>query len=264
MRAPWCEYNKMDQNNLENRIAQLENELKEFKRKYAVHNHSNIDGTNILRKNIMLDRDQWLAIGPGEFITSSSNIGQTSEVDDLAASVGPDSPLSGFLQKSRNMQMELLHFPNTGGVVSRLRIYANPYVVSLPGNSISTTSGGSTVTILGFNFITNELANTFIVITNSSGVIVETKTIASNTSTIITISGTWLNTTAGASFVIYRPVNIGDQTFIINRVYVGEDTGAGIRFGVGPTNGGQNGLLYMDTTGDLYWRDKAGTSTKLN
>ena len=57
---------------------------------------------------------------------------------------------------------------------------------------------------------------------------------------------------------------MGSAQTIFQRFYTQEGTAGGIRFGVGATAGGQNGLLYSDATGDLYWRDKAGTSVKLN
>jgi hypothetical protein len=57
---------------------------------------------------------------------------------------------------------------------------------------------------------------------------------------------------------------MGSADTPFQRFYTQEGTGGGIRFGVGTTNGGQNGLAYMDVTGDIYWRNKIGASTKLN
>ena len=120
------------------------------------------------------------------------------------------------------------------------------------------------MTINGFDFTTNELSGHLINIYNSSGTFVESQAIASNTSTVITISGTWTSSTSGGIFFIYNPAYLGSAEHIWQRAYVQEGTSGGVRFGVGPTAGGQNGLLYMDSAGDLWWRDKAGTAIQLN
>jgi len=171
----------------------------------------------------------------------------------------------GLTKKTPNMQLEMTHIPNQSSLFSYLTAQRAPLVGSYENTSVSTTLGGNTVTIAGFNFITNELAGAYINIYNSSTTLVETQTIASNTATVITISGTWLASTSNATFKIYTPVFLGRTETIFRRVYVEEGTASGgIRFGVGATGNTQNGLLYMDATGDLYWRNKAGTSTKLN
>lgn len=250
--------------NLQRRIDSLEQKLKTLEQKYSIHQHNNTDGTNMLRKNIMLDRDQWLAVGTAQVITQQPKfLGTAEERHLLSISCGPDSVDTGVVYKSKNIQMDFVHLTNTDGT-SRIRAFAKPLVVSYEGTTVSTTAAGNTITITGYNFVTNELVGAFINISNSSGVLVETQTIASNTSTVITISGTWLNSTSNGTFLIYRPVGLGDQTVNFKIAYVGEGTSAGIRFGVGATSNGQNGLLYMDAAGDLYWRTKAGAVTKLN
>jgi len=246
----------MDNNDLKLRIEALE-------RKLAVHQHDNVDGTNMLRKMISLDRDQQLTVGLASHLSTIIDRDGTA-TDQLfyAISVGEESNTTGFVNKSSDMQLNFQHFPN--GTNSFLTCFRKPIVTSLEGTSISTSSGGNTTTISGFNFTTNELAGGLICIFNSSGTLIETRIIASNTSTVVTITGTWSASTSSATFVIYRPVFLGSAEFVWQRMYVQEDTTGGLRFGMGPTAGGQNGLLYMDIAGDLYWRNKSGTSTKLN
>lgn len=255
--------------NIEQQIANLTRELQNMKQIFTNHQHAN-DGTAYLRKNIFLDRDQWLGVGTAQFITGQPYIsgingdGTPNILFALAESVGPDAVTEGFVNKSKNMQMELIHFPNNPGT-SRLRAYASPLVTALESSSISTTAGGTTTTITGYSFDTDSLAGAFIVIINkTTGAVIEQRTITSNTATVITISGTWGSSSTGEKFRIYRPVGLGDQEVNYRILYLGEGTSAGVRFGGGLTSGGQNGLLYMDATGDLYWRNKANVATKLN
>lgn len=163
-----------------------------------------------------------------------------------------------------NMQFNFQHYPQSAANQSFFTATRPPSHISIPGNTITTTSGGSTVTINGYNFTTNALAGALIVITDSAGTFIETQTIASNTATVVTITDTWLATTTGGTFVIYVPCYMGSAQTIFQRFYTQEGVAGGIRYGVGVTNDGQNGLSYMDATGDFYWRDKGGTSIKLN
>ncbi len=253
----------MDKNN-DNRIAQLEEKLKTLERKFAVHQHNNVDGTNILRKNIMLDKDQWISVGAMQQLGDQSITGVVSDQYVYAMSVGSDQLTTGFTNKSSNLQLNFIHYPNNSSLQSFITAFRKPLATNFNGTVVATTIGGTTVTINGFNFTTNELTGALIDIFNNSGTLVETQTIASNTATVITISATWLASTTNAFFRIYVPVFCGEAGTIWQRFYTQEGTGGGIRFGVGTTAGGQNGLLYSDATGDLYWRNKAGVSTKLN
>jgi hypothetical protein len=244
-----------------NKISKLENDLNSLKSLFYRHQHDGVDGTNTLRKKLILDQDQFLTIGTSQQGTITGGTAGT-ETYNYILGVGTETQSSGFVNKSPNLQILVQHTPNT--TQSFFQGQRSPLVTSVQGTSISTTLGGTTVTIDGFNFSTNELAGALINIINSSGTLIETQTIASNTSTVVTISGTWSATTSNATFVIFIPVYLGSANYPWQRDYVQEGTAGGVRFGVGPTAGGQNGLLYMDTTGDLYWRNKGGASTKLN
>jgi hypothetical protein len=245
--------------NLEQKINSLEQKLKTLEEKYAVHQHNDTDGTLHLRKNFFLDYDQAGIIGDSQHQTFRA----FSSVDGwnyiLGTIIGTNTT-PGASNKSPNLQMVLTHIPNQASKFSFLTAERNPLFLSFENTSISTTAAGNTVTIVGFNFVTNELAGAYIDIFDSTGVLIETQTIASNTAIVVTIVGTWLATTTG-TFKIYTPVFLGRTDTIFRRLYVEEGLATGgVRFGVGSTNNTQNGLLYMDAAGDLYWRDKAGVS----
>lgn len=247
------------------KIQKLEDELNSLKELVYRHQHDGVDGTNKLRKTITLDIDQNISIGPTQIVSGTTPLlGTTADQYATAWSIGPDDVNTPLLNKSANAQVEIQHYPN--GTQSFFRGFRKPIALKFESTTTntSTTAGNSTVTLTGFNFTTDELTGGLINIYNSSGTHIETQTIASNTSTVITITGTWLASTSNAIVFILRPLFLGSAEAIWQRGYVQEDTAGGLRFGVGPTAGGQNGLLYMDATGDLYWRDKGGTSTKLN
>lgn len=248
----------MNEKNLQNQINELKQELARFKADYALHNHTITDGTSILRKNITLDPDQGLSVGYTAMVSQLNNY--DGNVDEYVGSqvVGPGLGVS-LSNRTDGMQQTFLHYPNQTD--SFLVGFRKPAIFAFQNTTISVTMGGNTVTISGFNFVTNELAGALINIYDSSGNLVETQTIASNTATVVTIVDTWLNSTANGIFFIARPYFVGSSEYIYQRFYTQEGTSGGIRFGVGPTNGGQNGLLYMDAAGALWWRDKAGVST---
>lgn len=253
----------MDKNS-ENKIKQLEERISKLEYSLKTHQHTLADGTSYLRKNIVLDADQGITIGNTSYESYKSDYNGTDDVFRQYLSVGPDTQKVGLVNYTNNMQLNLEHTPNA---LSFLYVFRSPLVSSFGNTEIDTTSGGNTTTIDGFNFGTNELAGALIDIYDSSGVFVETQTIASNTATVITISGTWVNSTNNGEFTIFKTVYLGSADFPFQRGYVAEGTAGGLRFGVGPTwtsGTAQNGLLYMDATGDIYWRNKSGTSTKLN
>ena len=255
----------LEKEQLKRDVAKLQQDMKKFMEDYAKHNHDDVDGTRRLRKTIDIDDDQALGVGNGTMASPPiRSLGASTEQVQYSIAVGKDDGRSGFVNKADLLQLNFLHQPRNASLQSFINAFRTPVVTSLGGTSISTTSGGNTVTIAGFGFASNELAGALIDIFNSSGALVETQVIASNTATVITITGTWLASTSGATFQIYSPVFFGSAETIFQRFYTQEGTAGGIRFGVGVTAGGQNGLLYSDATGDLYWRNKSGVSTKLN
>lgn len=252
---------------LKTKFDQSENDQRELSLKFKDHQHSGTDGSGIIDKELRLKSGTPIKLGNGGILAYTNadlntiSPGSVSEQTVLSLVAGKD--MDGSIGTTTgNMQFNFQHFPQ--GTQSFFTAVRPPVYTNIPGSTVSTTLGGNTITINGYNFTTNSLTGALIVISNSAGTLIETQTIASNTDTVITITGTWLASTSSATFLIYVPCFMGSAQTIFQRFYTAEGTGGGIRFGVGVTNGGQNGLAYMDSTGDLYWRDKAGASTKLN
>lgn len=242
-------------------VADLAQKIQGLESRLNSHQHTISDNTSPLRKTIIIDQDQYFGLGNTQIYAPTLANGTVDDLYASSYSVGPDS-IGKPLNKSANMELNFLHKPN--GTQSFIRSFRSPIVVSFENTSISVSSGGNTLTTTGFNFQTNELAGALINIYNAANDLVETQVIQSNNSIVITIVGTWLASTSGGKFLVFVPVYFGSAEVPFQRFYTQEGTVGGVRFGTGPTGTGQNGLLYMDATGDLYWRNKAGTATKLN
>lgn len=221
----------MEEENLQSQINELKTQIEELKKGYNEHLHTGLDGTDVLKKSIKLENDQFLTVGLASMATApidNSKLGNTDEQIQFSIGVGQDDGQTGFLNKVKNMQLNFLHQPNNTSKHSFIDASRDAVV-----GSISVTSGQNTATITGYNFITNELAGAIINIIGSSG-LVESKIIASNTSTQITITSTWVESTNG-DFEIFFPVYLGSANRPYARNYVTEGTGGGIRFGIGKT-----------------------------
>lgn len=257
------------QNKFEEYIKKSETKDKDFanfKLEYGKHEHSSKDGTQILTQELNLSPETPIKMGYGGLITTTNaKVGTTEEQLQLSLVSGKD--MGGAVgTTTNNLQLNLLHQPQNASNQSFITAFRPPLYTTVSDSTVSVTLAGNTITISGYNFVVNSLAGALINIFNSSGTLIENRTIASNTSTVITITGTWGASTSGGTFVIYVPVFMGSADTIFQRFYTQEGTVGGVRFGVGVTAGAQNqnGLLYMDATGDLYWRGKTGISTKLN
>ena len=233
------------------RINKLENLLRD-------HQHSDDDGTQMLTKGLRLSKDQLIKLADCEIAQIVQGIDTAAESNTLIIAVGRD-PRTGFATSSANAQVDIVHQPNS--TVSYFTGKRPPLYTT--SNLITTISGASTMEFNGFNFEINQLAGSLVNIFDSTGTLVETRTIASNTATTITISGTWGATTSGYAYIFF-PMYLGISNHPWQRAYVMDGAAGGLRFGGGVTGGGQNTLLYTDAAGDLYYRNLAGSSVKLN
>lgn len=226
----------------------------------SAHTHNGID--SLLITTIDLPAGNPIKLGLGGIISFSNDqpAGDSNEVIQTDIVAGRDQ--NGTVGTTTdNLEFSLVHQPQS---ISYLQALRPPDFGYIDGTKISTTLGGNTVTAPGGGFVTDSLIGALINIFDSSGTFIETQKIASNTATVITINGTWLATTTNGTLFIFTTVYLGIFNTPFQTLYIQEGATGGIRFGVGPTGGGQNGLLYMDAAGDLYWRNKAGTSFKLD
>ena len=228
------------------------------------HTHTGVDSPLIT--TVSLPQGTPVKLGAGAIISFNNpgvTPGSAGEEITTAIVAGKDTAGNTGIT-TENLQVMLEHYPQNASNYSYFDAARPPFWTNIPNTTISVASGANTVTLSGYGFATNELANSYIDIFDNTGALIETQTIVSNTDSVITISGTWLHTTNGGSFIIFSPVFLGRTQFPWRRVYVMEgSTEGGVRFGVGPTNAGQNGLLYTDSSGNLNYRNYAGSVSAL-
>lgn len=259
----------MDTQELENTIQQLTEQVgkisgnfetlnknyNNLKALFEHHAHSGADSTLKIKYGLDIQQSEVSYFGNGGILEVNDPALPT--IDTFFIASGKDRGLpAGNTQSTGNSTIQLQNQTTDSFFYGVGHSWQNsPFTV---------TAGGNTLTDATFSWTVNALAGMYVNIFTAARVLVETQKVASNTASVITIVGTWINTTTGGMYEVFTPCYLGAAQHPWRRVYTGEGTGEGIRFGYGTTNGGQNGLAYMDATGDLYWRDKAGTSTKLN
>lgn len=252
---------------LTKKLEELSNTFKEIKTTLELHTHTGRDGsTKFFNSDIELKSGTGISVGKYGFIDADviNDKGRTL----LGATVlGDLVGASGVVEDIQNSsQIAIEHRVFSNGVTNDSYFYGirSPIYSSTNGGGI--TSGGTTFAQSKYSWTTNELDGAFIAVfdTANTGQF-DWFEIASNTTTTLTITGgTWTFTDTNAQWFIIVPVYLGWSTFPWRRAYVLDGTGGGVRFGGGDTAGGQNGLLYMDAAGDLYWRPKTGAAVKLN
>jgi len=230
--------------------------------KLASHRHDGLDTPPVSAVDLPIGSP--LKIGLGRMISNINSINTATELVQTSIECGKAMGGKPLDTTTDNLQFNLLHYPQSAANQSFITAFRPPAYINKNDVPTTVTMGQSTITIPGYNFATNSLAGAIINIFDSSRTFVESAIIASNTSTVVTITGTWGSTITNGYYQIAQPVYLGSADTPWQRSYVMEDTTGGLRFGIGATANGQNGLLYMNATGDLYWRNKSGTSTKLN
>lgn len=264
---------------LENKIRELEEELDSIKQQKTTdekgvvarldelekllknHGHTLDDGTARLQKSVDLLPGE--GYGVGNIATFSGTAEKATGIDRTVAAMitGRDSnPADG----SSNSQVYLEHQFHTDGGTNQT-FFQGIRAPLFVGTTGRVTSGGTTFNQTTYTWEDDELAGAFIVVNTSDASSFECYVVSSNTSNTVTISGgTWGFSGTGLNFTIYVPVYLGSANFPWRRIYTMDGTAGGIRIGPGPTAGGQNGLIYTDSSGDLYYRDYAGAAVQLN
>lgn len=255
----------MDEKDL--KIQQLEFRLNELEFILKNHQHSGTDGSHLVDADIVLGRDRGLAIG--EFamgcgvIYEGSTAASTPQQNSKVENFGTEPMRANRNFSRKGIQTQLTDEPNSGTYNSFFYAFRAPFIISGTG---TLTNGGSTLTDSTRSFSTNELAGAVLYV--FSGTDIEAFTIASNTATVITVSGTWTVPTNPYSYVVARRVFLGAANAPWRRLYTNE-----IRMGEGGSAGSQVVWIKYGTgspenavtapPGSIYLREDGGANTSL-
>lgn len=201
----------------------------------------------------------------------------------MAFSIGEETmQQQGSASGSKNTQMYMDDQPDSSNLQSFFYGYRKPIYTVTGNGTVDVSSGASTVTDSDKDWDTNELAGAMINIYDSAGALQFSRQIASNTSTVVTIDGTWPSTVSDGTYIVLMPMYLGAADYPWRQGYFGGDdvssggTGAQrrfIRLGYGSTGGTETRGLFFGTgspenvvtasVGSLYLRTDGSTSTTL-
>ena len=247
-------------------VSDLEAKLLNLERILSTHTHRGNDGSDfIFNDSIKLKPGQSFEVGSFGLTEYNGAASDGSTIQQGLIVVGlDDSLVNGF----ENTQLIIEHQPETDST-SIAAGTNQSFFHALRGRAYLGSDGvvsssGTTMTTTQYNFGVNELAGLLLSVYDplaANAGQFDVYEIASNTANAITITGgTWTFSGTNCSYQIHIPVYLGSAINVWRRVYTGDGSGGGIRFGYGDTNGAQNGLLYMSGQ-DLKWRQPDGTVT---
>lgn len=244
---------------LQRDIQQLQQSVRSLEGLLQHHKHDGLDGSGKLLTSIDLKDGQAFTIGNAGGITAGQDSTQLRTVLGLISGIDQNTS-----DGSQNAQVVLDHYAST----VQSFFYASRKPIYGLSNTINIVSGTSIATQSQYTFPINQLTSdasvkTYLVVNTADLSSFNIFPILSNTTTQITVDGSWSFTGTNLSGFIYVPVYLGSADYPWQRAYVTDGTAGGVRFGIGPTNAGQNSLLYMASDGTPHWRDTAGVDHQL-
>lgn len=244
---------------LAKQLQALQKEVTQIKRTLSTHQHGGTDNTErVYNEEVRLKTGQTLDSGASHF--SGGTIPALSgDIDIGGFTVGKDKEVDdGF----NNAQFILQH--RSEDDTNRISYIYGTRPPTYSGSKGAVSSGESALVSSEFSFKNNELTNAYLVAVNPDTLDSEGYQITSNTSKSIIVDGSWGFTSPKCSWFVFMPIYLGFSVAPWRRLYLMEGSGGGIRFGFGTTGAGSNGLLYMDSSGNLIWRTPAGSTSQLN
>lgn len=260
---------KTELSQTKNEILALKKQIQDLLVYQTNHTHSGVDGSRKLMSNVEGNFSYINTVAgaqKGNLINSSMNIyeavttsGEVRRSGSLGLAVAGRgtsteqintvlvSGTSKLVEQMKGIkdiqdfdtfsitQMNIQHLPNDGSNPPNSFIYGfrTPVIVNDTPYTGVLTNGASTLTDNQNKLdINGDMTGCIVNIYNASGFL-ESKTVASNTRTSITINGTWTSATGNYGYIILSPVYFGAADYPWRRLYTQTD----IRFGIGPTSG---------------------------
>lgn len=260
------------------RIEKLENELSEtkkenldFSKTFREHQHSKKDDSSRIREgNISLKNGGYFTtcgneIGGGAVFLGINQKSEGVSINEASIVTGEgiykydtlystgeafgESPFASVILLKQKL--------SSGQYSDDAFLYAFNDAYLITPTSLNISSGSTTISYNTFNFGNKNLSG--YVLTLKINGIDYGFIITSNTSNSITFTPA-INVSGTITHIfIYKPVYLGSTFGTFKRLLVQE----GVRFGLGMTGNGQNGLLYMNSSGNLVFRNPLGTENML-
>jgi len=236
------------------KIEDLQRDMEEIKETLERHTHSGNDGSDYIYNDAPVTKTEQ-QFRSGDFTVTGINI---NNVQRGALIVGRDEQGT---DGSDNMEIVFENQPLTNGITNQSFIYGarSPLYV---GTDCSVISGTSILSTKQYEFAVNSLAGVYLDVTDPVTGIVYGYVISSNTKDTITISGMFSANIINGEYRIFVPIYFGSAEQPWRRLYTLDGSGGGVRFGLGSTNQGQNGLLYSSGE-NLIWRSPSGSTTTI-
>lgn len=267
---------------LTKKLDDLSGKFEEFKGVLTTHTHGGLDGSKQFYNDpIVLKSGIGISSGKYQFIDAEDLVNNRL-VGGLV--VGEGAKGSGTTDIGiHTSQILIEHQTATDGTINNTFYYGDRSPMYLNISNINVSSGGTTMSQSKFNWTTDELAGAYVIIYNSATPARHqfTRQIASNTSSTITIDGTFPATVNGSCDII-MPIYLGHSTHPWRTGYfVGDDISSGgtgaqrkvLRFGMGLSSGADVISIYFGTgspeavvtanIGSLYLRTDGGANTTL-
>lgn len=270
-------------NEWETKYKTLEDKLSKFEKIFEKHTHNNLDGSKFIENYIPKIAEQFDVVEIGEGSIFNGVVNGSSQTF-ITAGIPSSDPLSSGVDLTGS-QLGIANFGLTAP--SLLFGMGNPLIQFINTTGVNITSGGDdigsgTLTIPG----NDALAGCLILIMNTAGdTPITSKIISGNSTSSIEIHGTWGVNASDVSFLIYRPMQLGNAFYRWRTLSLAgqDDSGTGtyftaltmglygaaqgIHFGSGapPSGLGTQGSMYLrrdgSTTTTLYVKTGASTWT---
>jgi hypothetical protein len=258
---------------LQKQVGTLQKDLAEYKKKFVMHQHTGTDGSVWLDNTDIFLRDKRAIVsGCGGILGETLDATDTTPVKrGLAIVCGPEANRSAgnIGTKSKNAEIILRKQGNGEETSANTFFYGFHNLNEVDcSKKIISIAVGQTVFIdsdLDLNdgisrvgyYILFELKVPIIV--NGTPQTDFSYKIISNTSNSVTIDSPGITAAGQLSYYsIAAPIYLGNAQYPWTRIYTTMGSGGGVRFGVGGTNNGQNGLLYTDGV-QIYFKDVYGS-----
>lgn len=236
-------------------VDALKKTVDELSRLLKLHKHEGDDGSARIQKEIDLVAGQTVGAGGVGGVTALSD--PVNDRTNTFLITGRDQSAADGVS---NSQIVLEHqYATDAANGTRQTFFYGIRAPLFSGSSGDIKSGGTTLAQSDYQWRTDDLVGCYVVA--KSGASFNCFKVTANTARSLTVDGTWTFGAGGVSYTVFTPVYLGSADYPWRRAYVGDLSAGGLRFGFGATAGGQNGLLYMNASGQLIWRNKAGGET---